>query len=86
MRDAEFSGLQGTLDRIARGQSFPHRNDGSVFGNREQLLPTQPSGYYREFVHPTPGIGGPGGQRVVVGHAGEVYYTPDHYKSFVRVK
>lgn len=77
--------LKDTLDRIAKGQKFPHRNDGAVFGNREGLLPAQPHGYYREYVHPTPGVGGPGGQRVVVGHGGEVYFTQDHYQTFTRV-
>jgi filamentous hemagglutinin len=77
--------LKSTLDRIARHQHFPHRNDGAVFGNREGLLPSQPRGYYREYVHPTPGVAGPGGQRVVIGQSGEVYYTLDHYKTFTRV-
>jgi guanyl-specific ribonuclease Sa len=78
-------GVQATLDRIARGESYPHRDDGTVFGNREGLLPAQPAGYYREFVHPTPGVRGPGARRLVVGRAGEVYYTRDHYRSFTRL-
>jgi filamentous hemagglutinin len=51
--------------------------------NREGLLPQQAAGYYQEFVHPTPGISGPGPQRIIVGQAGELFYTPDHYDSFV---
>jgi len=82
----EHPELQGTLERIAKGEKFPHRNDGSVFGNREGLLPGQPRGYDREYVHLTPGASGPGGQRVVVGQGGEVYCTSDHYKTFMRVK
>jgi guanyl-specific ribonuclease Sa len=78
--------LQNTLDRIDRGESFPHRNDGSIFRNREGRLPSQPEGYYKEYVHPTPGVNGPGAQRVIIGQGGEVYYTPDHYGTFVRVK
>jgi RHS repeat-associated protein len=77
--------VKPTLDRIAAGKSFPHRNDGSVFGNREGLLPPQPSGYYREYVHPTVGVSGPGLQRVVRGQGGEVFYTPDHYGTFIRL-
>jgi guanyl-specific ribonuclease Sa len=74
-----------TLDRISRCQRFPHRNDGSVFQNREGLLPAQPPGYYTEYVHPTPGVNGPGGQRIVIGRGGEIYYTPDHYGTFIPV-
>jgi len=29
------------------------------------LLPVKPQGYYREFVHPTPGVNGSGAMRVV---------------------
>jgi RHS repeat-associated protein len=75
--------LKPTLDRIRSGGGFPHRNDGSVFRNREGLLPQQPGGYYTEFVHPTPGVNGPGPQRVITGQGGELYYTPDHYGTFI---
>ena len=74
--------LSGTLLRIAAGERFPHRNDGATFGNREGRLPRKPRGYYSEFVHPTPGVGGPGPQRLVIGAGGDVWYTPDHYDSF----
>jgi ribonuclease T1 len=78
--------LQPTLDRIARGDKNSHRNDGTTFQNRERRLPQKPSGYYREYVHPTPKSSGPGPQRVIVGKDGEIWYTPDHYKSFQRIK
>ena len=55
--------LTESIERIRAGVKHPHRNDGSVFGNREGLLPEQPRGYYREYVHPTRGISGPGPQR-----------------------
>jgi filamentous hemagglutinin len=77
--------LEPTLDRIAAGKSFPHRNDGAPFLNKEGLLPQQSSGYYREYVHPTPGVNGPGPQRVVVGQGGEMFYSPDHYRTFIPV-
>jgi RHS repeat-associated protein len=79
--------LGPTLDRINSGGTFPHRNDGSVFGNREGLLPAKPAGYYREWVHPTPGVvSGPGPQRIITGSGGEAYYTPDHYGSFIQIR
>lgn len=77
--------VRNTLDRIQAGEKFPHRNDGSVFQNKEGLLPPKPDGYYREYVHPTPGVQGPGAQRVVTGQGGEAYYTPDHYRTFIPV-
>jgi filamentous hemagglutinin len=66
--------LQDSLDRIASGKSLSHRNNGAIFHNREGLLPPQPYGYDLEYVHPTVGINGPGGQSVVVGQAGDVTF------------
>jgi ribonuclease T1 len=77
--------LSSTLDRIDRGVRLRFSHDGIVFENREKRLPIQPGGYYHEFVHPTPDDNGPGGQRVVLGRKGEVYYSPDHYRTFRRV-
>ena len=90
-----FSGtvdLKPTLDRIASGGTYAHRNDGSVFKNLPDKitgksgLPTQPAGYYNEYVHPTPNISGPGPQRIIVGGNGEAYYTNDHYKTFIKIR
>ncbi len=78
--------LKSTLDRIESGGRNQHRNDGSTFQNREGRLPKKPAGYYKEYVHPTPGISGPGPQRVVMGRDGEVFYTPDHYRTFRRIR
>jgi RHS repeat-associated protein len=78
--------LKPTLDRIASGGKFPHRNDGSIFKNMEGLLPKQNPGYYREFVHPTPGVNGPGAMRVVTGKNGQMWFTPDHYKAFIPIR
>lgn len=38
-----------------------------------------------EYVHPTPGVDGPGPQRIVVGKCGEMYYTADHYEAFISI-
>lgn len=78
--------LRPTLDRIEQGRRLRFPNDGSVFQNRERRLPQQPAGYYREYVHPTPNDDRPGAQRLVVGREGEVYYTPDHYRTFRRIR
>jgi len=78
--------LQPTLNRIASGGKFPHRNDGSIFKNFEGLLPKQNAGFYREFFHPTSGITGPGPMRIVTGQNGGMWFTPDHYKTFIPIR
>ena len=78
--------LAPELARIERGERDPHDNDGGVFGNREGLLPQQARGYYREYVVRTPNIRHAGPQRLVIGKDGEVYYTHDHYASFIRIR
>jgi filamentous hemagglutinin len=74
-----------TLARIAAGERLDFPNDGSTFQNRERRLPRQRAGYYKEYVHPTPDLPGPGPQRIVAGQEGEIYYTPDHYRTFQRL-
>lgn len=78
--------LGKTLERIERGESLPHRNDGTFFRNREGLLPSKPDNYYKEYVHPYEGQRFPGPHRVIVGSDGEIYYTPDHYQTFIKIK
>ena len=87
-RRAVFRGdvdLSPTLKRIEAGERLRFSHDGATFENREGRLPQKPAGYYREYVHPTPGLSGPGPQRVVIGQKGETFYTPDHYRTFQRV-
>jgi filamentous hemagglutinin len=78
--------LQPTLNRIATGGKFPHIRDGSVFRNAEGLLPKQNAGYYLEFVHPTPSVNGAGAMRIVTGQNGQIWFTPDHYKTFIPIR
>lgn len=75
-----------TLALIHAGGPFPYRKDGSVFQNRERRLPPQRFGYYREFTVPTPGSPDRGPRRLVTGGRTEVYWTPDHYRTFQRVR
>lgn len=77
---------RNTLKLVDQGGPFPYpEKDGSTFFNRERLLPNQSNGYYREYTIPTPGIKHRGARRFVVGSQGEIYYTSDHYQSFLRV-
>lgn len=77
--------LQPTIDRITNGERNRHRNDGTVFQNREGRLARKPSGYYHEYVVPTPNQNGPGPQRLILGEEGEVFYTADHYRTFRKI-
>ena len=79
-----------TLELVKAGGPFPYPRDGSVFGNREGLLPKRERGYYREYTVKTPGARDSGARRIVggrCGHAGcmEYFYTDDHYRSFRRI-
>jgi len=75
-----------TLALIRSGGPFPHQKDGSVFGNRESLLPKRERGYYREYTVRTPGAGDRGARRIIAGRGGEYYYTDDHYRTFRRIR
>ncbi len=81
---------QQTERLIRSGGPFPYSKDGSVFGNRERLLPIKPRGHYREYTVKTPGAPDRGGRRIVCGGAQPVnpetcFYTADHYTSFNRI-
>lgn len=56
-----------TLQLVKQGGPFPHTRDGSVFGNRERLLPLRERGYYREYTVKTPGARDRGARRIVAG-------------------
>ena len=71
--------LRPTIEGIESGSIAPR----NVFRNDQKLLPSKPAGYCHEYVHETPGVSGVGSQRVIRGAGGELYYTPDHYGSFI---
>ncbi|NMM78782.1 ribonuclease N [Acidovorax sp. SRB_14] len=77
---------RATYALIREGGPFPHDKDGTVFGNRERLLPAQKRGYYREYTVGTPGARNRGARRIVCGGQPRTpdacYYTADHYASF----
>lgn len=74
---------------IHRGGPFAYEKDGTVFGNRERLLPLEKRGFYREYTVSTPGAKNRGAKRIVCGgqaKAPEIcYYTADHYASFRKI-
>jgi ribonuclease T1 len=76
---------------ILSGGPFPYRKDGTVFFNRERLLPPRPRGQYREYTVRTPGLSHRGARRIVCGglpptQPEACYYTADHYASFKRIQ
>ncbi|KKD03839.1 ribonuclease domain-containing protein [Streptomyces sp. WM6386] len=72
-----------TLDLIEQGGPYPYSQDGTVFQNREGVLPSQSSGYYHEYTVITPGSSTRGARRIVTGQkTQEDYYTADHYVTF----
>jgi ribonuclease T1 len=92
--DALPAQAQSTLALIRQGGPFPYRKDGSMFANREKLLPVRPRGYYAEYTVPSLGSRDRGARRIVAGKgttgdpatSGEYYYTDDHYRSFRRIR
>ena len=75
-----------TIALIRQGGPYPYKKDGVVFGNFERRLPQHERGYYREFTVPSPGSRNRGARRIILGKAGELYYTDDHYESFKRIR
>lgn len=81
---------QQTERLVRTGGPFPFAKDGIVFGNREQILPRHPRGYYREYTVRTPGSSDRGARRIVCGghkprEPEACFYTEDHYASFKRI-
>lgn len=79
-----------TYARILSGGPFSYGKDGSVFGNRERLLPAEKRGYYREYTVKTPRERSRGARRIVCGgwqptRPQACYYSADHYASFTRI-
>ena len=80
---------RATHGLIRAGGPFPHAKDGSVFGNRERILPSRKRGYYREYTVETAGQSHRGARRIVCGGQPRspdgCYYTSDHYASFRKI-
>jgi ribonuclease T1 len=81
---------RAVYDQIHRGEPFSHSKDGSIFFNRERLLPKHTRGYYREYTVRTPGVKHRGARRIVCGglqvsQPDVCYYTADHYASFRKI-
>jgi guanyl-specific ribonuclease Sa len=74
-----------TIALVEQGGPYPYAEDGTVYQNREGVLPACAASYYRLYTVPTPGTSDRGDRRLIAGAGGEYYYTPDRYASFVEV-
>ena len=75
---------------IEKGGPFKYEKDGTVFSNREKILPARQRGYYREYTVRTPGERSRGARRIVCGGQqprapDACFYTDDHYGSFRQI-
>jgi len=67
----EQQAILSAVSRLNSGAPLPYPRDGTVFHNREARLPAAPPAFYREYTVPT---------------SGGIYYSPDHYGSFQRLR
>lgn len=84
--DSVPSQVGDTIDLVEAGGPFNYSQDGTVYENREGVLPTQAADYYHLYVVPTPGTDGAGDRRLIHGSGDEYYYSPDDYGSFCQVQ
>ena len=78
-KEAEKLGWQGgSLEPYAPGKCI----GGSRFGNYEGILP---DGNYKECDIDTLGKKSRGAKRIIYSDDGRIYYTEDHYESFVQL-
>ena len=71
----------GYLDKYAKGKSI----GGDYFGNFDNKLPKQKGRSYYECDIDTKGAKARGVKRIVYSNDGLIYYTEDHYETFVKL-
>ena len=80
---------QQVYQLIHQGGPFSYEKDGTVFANRERLLPARRRGFYREYTVAPPHAATRGARRIVCGGPSRTphvcYHTADHYASFQRI-
>ena len=79
-----------TYASVLSGGPFEYDKDGTVFGNRDRILPAQKRGFYREYTVKTPYARNRGAKRIICGGSQPAapeacYYTDDHYATFKRI-
>ncbi len=95
-RPAEVEGVPPKVFKVLRHVDEHHRapegyEGGRDFHNAERRLPTRdadgrPTTYHEWDVNPkVPGVNR-GPERLVTGSDGSAFYTPDHYRTFIRIR
>lgn len=89
--DAQVREVVESMDRLGRppagvAQGGRRGAKRGVFENAERRLPAHSSGYYRESDVWPARASGRGAERLIFGREGEVYYSPDHYRTFTRLR
>lgn len=89
--DAQIRKVVESMDRAGRppngvAQGGRRGSQRAIFQNLEGRLPAKAPGYYRETDVWPRGSGSRGAERLVFGREGEVYYSKDHYRRFVRLR
>jgi guanyl-specific ribonuclease Sa len=89
--DTQIAIVVGNMDRTGRppsgvAQGGRKGSRSGVFQNAERRLPVRAPGYYKESDVWPRRAGARGAERLVFGREGEVYFSPDHYRSFVRLR
>ena len=81
-KDAEKAGWNGgSLEKVLPGMCI----GGDYFGNYEGLLPAAKGRKWTECDVNTLGAKARGAERIVFSNDGLIYYTDDHYESFVKL-
>lgn len=70
--------IRGQLKDAFPKDSTPYRNQGPGY------LPQRPEGYYQEYTVPQAN-GARGPERIITGANGEMYFSPDHYYTFIPI-
>lgn len=79
-RAAGWESAEGNLWEVAEGMSI----GGDVFGNRERILPGKDGRIYYECdINYAGGFRGP--ERIVYSNDGFIFYTADHYETFIKL-
>ena len=69
----------GSVEEVAPGKSI----GGSAYGNYDGSLPDMPGRHYYECDVDTLGADSRGAKRIIYSNDGLIFYTEDHYETFI---
>jgi len=81
----QWTRIREAVKRIRGQLRNPFPKDGVPFKNKGPgHLPERPEGYYQEYTVPQ-ASGDRGLERIITGAKGEIYFSPDHYSTFIPI-